>query len=120
MGELVIQIDEKNTVSKNQQDIVAHQLPPEHVPIERIPYGDTTTDEDDEEEIMAWEEKDLENPYNWPGLRKRGVVLTTMMLIVNSTMGSALPSNALPFIAAEWGVESEQQMVLPISVYLIG
>ena len=78
------------------------------------------TYENDEDEIMAWEDKDPENPYNWSGLKKNRIVLTTMMLIVNSTMGSALPSNALSFIAAEWQVDSEQQMVLPISVYLIG
>lgn len=77
-------------------------------------------DEDGEDEIMAWEDNDPENPYNWSGLKKNRVVLTTMMLIVNSTMGSALPSNALPFIAAEWQVKSEQQIVLPISVYLVG
>ncbi|TDZ39656.1 Citrinin biosynthesis cluster MFS transporter mrr1 [Colletotrichum spinosum] len=35
-------------------------------------------------------------------------------------MGSALPSNAIPFITAEWGITNEQQQVLPISVYLIG
>lgn len=76
--------------------------------------------EDGEDEIMAWEDSDPENPYNWSGLKKNRIALTTMMLIVNSTMGSALPSNALPFIAAEWQVKSEQQIVLPISVYLVG
>ena len=69
---------------------------------------------------MAWEDNDPENPYNWSRGKKNRIALTTMMLIVNSTMGSALPSNALPFIAAEWQVTSEQQMVLPISVYLVG
>jgi len=43
-----------------------------------------------------------------------------MMTIINSTMGSALPSNAIPFLAAEWGIESQTMKVLPISVYLIG
>ena len=35
-------------------------------------------------------------------------------------MGSALPSNAIPYIARDFGVESESQLVLPISMYLIG
>lgn len=43
-----------------------------------------------------------------------------MMQVINSTMGSALPSNAIPFITAEWGITNEQQQVLPISVFLIG
>lgn len=35
-------------------------------------------------------------------------------------MGSALPSMAIPRIAASFDVASEEQHVLPISVYLIG
>ncbi|KAK0634823.1 major facilitator superfamily domain-containing protein [Bombardia bombarda] len=73
-----------------------------------------------EDSIVCWEEKDPENPYNWSSGKKSGIRLITMMLIINSTMGSALPSNAIPFIAAEWGITSQQQEVLPISVYLIG
>ena len=42
------------------------------------------------------------------------------MLVLNSTMGSALPSMAIPRITEHWGVTSEEQQVLPISVYLIG
>ena len=43
-----------------------------------------------------------------------------MMLIVNGTMGSALPSNAMPFIAEQFGVKSPQQLVLPISIFMVG
>jgi hypothetical protein len=42
------------------------------------------------------------------------------MTVINSTMGSALPSMAIPFIAREWGVTSDPQLSLPISTYLIG
>jgi hypothetical protein len=74
-----------------------------------------------EELLVAWEDDhDPENPYNWSGRKKAGILLTIMMLIINSTMGSALPSNALPFIAREWNVTSQTQRVLPISIYLIG
>jgi MFS family permease len=55
-----------------------------------------------------------------PKRKKSLVVLITAFLVVNSTMGSALPSMAIPFIARTYGVTSEQQLVLPISVYLIG
>ncbi|KAK4108727.1 MFS general substrate transporter [Canariomyces notabilis] len=65
-------------------------------------------------------QKGCPNPYNWSGRKKAGILLTIMMLIINSTMGSALPSNALPFIAREWNVTSQTQRVLPISIYLIG
>lgn len=48
------------------------------------------------------------------------ILLTTMFLIINSTMGSALPSMAVPAIAKEWGITSKSQLVLPVSCYLIG
>ena len=43
-----------------------------------------------------------------------------MMLIINGTMGSSLPSNAIPFMAKEFGVTSPQQLVLPISIFMVG
>lgn len=56
-----------------------------------------------------------------PPQSKKAFVLTqTGILVINSTMGSALPSMAIPTMAELWGVTSEQQLVLPISVYLIG
>ncbi len=70
--------------------------------------------------IVAWEENDPENPYNWSFARKIGILITTMLNILNSTMGSALPSNAIPFMAAEWHVTSSIQQVLPMSMYLVG
>lgn len=39
---------------------------------------------------------------------------------LNSTFGSSLPSNAIPYIADEFGVTSQSQLVLPISIYLVG
>lgn len=42
------------------------------------------------------------------------------MLVLNSTIGSALPSMAVPYIVKEFNVTSQEQKVLPISVFLIG
>ncbi|KAK4205723.1 putative polyamine transporter [Triangularia verruculosa] len=79
------------------------------------------TSDDEEEMIVSWEpDHDPGNPYNWSSGKKACILITCMMLIVNSTMGSALPANALPFISDEWGITDESQQVLPISVYLIG
>ncbi|KND94032.1 Polyamine transporter 3 [Tolypocladium ophioglossoides CBS 100239] len=82
--------------------------------------------------VIAWEVNDPENPYNWPNAsiyaplplnpnsRKSFISFLTSMLVINSTMGSALPSMAVPSIAREFGVTSTEQKVLPISVFLIG
>lgn len=42
------------------------------------------------------------------------------MLVLNSTIGSALPSLAIPFIADYFGVPNTEERVLPISVFLVG
>ncbi|KAI9842675.1 MAG: hypothetical protein M1837_006960 [Sclerophora amabilis] len=42
------------------------------------------------------------------------------MTVVNSALGSSLPSNATSFIAEDFNVTKQEQLVLPISAYLIG
>ncbi|KAI0972926.1 major facilitator superfamily transporter [Xylaria arbuscula] len=70
--------------------------------------------------IISWDPNDKENPYNWTDKRKLFLTITTMANVINSTMGSSLPSMAVPYITREWGVTSDTQKVLPISTYLIG
>ncbi|KAL7624155.1 hypothetical protein AAE478_005712 [Parahypoxylon ruwenzoriense] len=90
----------------------------------RIPTDDTTDSSQFQDTegrtIISWEVDDEENPYNWPRWRKNIILLTTMLTVINSTMGSSLPSMAIPFMAKEWGVTSQTQLVLPISTYLVG
>lgn len=52
--------------------------------------------------------------------RKAGIVLIGMIVVINSTMGSSLPSNALPYISAHFNITSSTAEILPISVYLLG
>lgn len=52
--------------------------------------------------------------------KKTFVLFLTVILVINSTMGSALPSMAIPDITADFNVTIQEQFVLPISVYLIG
>ncbi|KAI1112744.1 major facilitator superfamily transporter [Nemania sp. NC0429] len=70
--------------------------------------------------IVSWEPNDEENPFNWSHRRKAAITIITMLTVINTSMGSSLPSMAVPFITREYGVTSDLQMVLPISVYLIG
>lgn len=43
-----------------------------------------------------------------------------MLVVINSTMGSSLPSNAILFIAPHFHITSEYVEILPISMYLLG
>lgn len=52
--------------------------------------------------------------------KKIRIVAIGMLVVVNSTIGSALPSNAIPFISADFGIKSSYAQILPISMYLIG
>ena len=52
--------------------------------------------------------------------RKAAIVLIGMLVVVNSTMGSSLPSNAIPFISAHFNITSSTAQILPISIYLVG
>ncbi|PHH63279.1 hypothetical protein CDD81_6136 [Ophiocordyceps australis] len=73
-----------------------------------------------DEQVISWERDDAENPYNWPSSRKIFILYLSSMLVFNSTLGSALPSMAIPSITADFGVSSKGQKVLPISIFLIG
>ncbi|KAI2641973.1 major facilitator superfamily transporter [Xylaria nigripes] len=73
-----------------------------------------------DQKLISWEPNDEENPINWSNARKFFATFTSMAVVINSTMGSSLPSMAVPAITEEWGVTSEIQKVLPISTYLIG
>ena len=52
--------------------------------------------------------------------RKVYVLIAGIVAVVNSTLGSSLPSNAINYIASYFHVTNEQQLVLPISLYLVG
>jgi MFS family permease len=52
--------------------------------------------------------------------RKVGIVLIGMVVVVNSTMGSSLPSNAIPIISEYFHIRSPSVQILLISMYLFG
>ncbi|KAK6064480.1 Polyamine transporter 3 [Seiridium cupressi] len=70
--------------------------------------------------IVVWDEGDVENPSNWSNMKKWFIIFIAMVLTTNSTMGSTLPSMAMPYIAKEWDVGPKEQAALPTSIYLIG
>ncbi|KAJ5578603.1 MFS general substrate transporter [Penicillium hispanicum] len=63
---------------------------------------------------------DNRNPHNWSTLKKTSVIVTTMLVVLNSSMGSSLTGNAIPYITKEFAVQSQVQKALPMSMFLVG
>ncbi|KAK3955878.1 major facilitator superfamily domain-containing protein [Pseudoneurospora amorphoporcata] len=116
--------DHTNSSSSSSFHEKPTTVEPRGIPSQLLPRASSTTSfgfiDDGEDTIISWEKDDPENPYNWSSGKKAAILFTAVMLILNSSMGSALPSNAIPFIVEEWNIQSEQETVLPISIYLIG
>lgn len=43
-----------------------------------------------------------------------------MIIVVNGTLGTGLPANAIPFISKEFNIASPAAQILPLSIYLLG
>ncbi|KAK2827825.1 hypothetical protein FQN49_007306 [Arthroderma sp. PD_2] len=70
--------------------------------------------------VLSFQSKDPENPVNWSTKKKLFVLLSGVMNVLNSTLGSSLPSGAIPFIARDFNINSAEQLTLPISLFLLG
>ncbi|KAI9814186.1 MAG: hypothetical protein M1827_003352 [Pycnora praestabilis] len=70
--------------------------------------------------IISFPQGDPENPYNWGTRKKLFVVVAVMGTVINSTLGSALPSGAIDYMAKYFNITNQEQLVLPISVFLLG
>ncbi|KAK7409674.1 hypothetical protein QQX98_008117 [Neonectria punicea] len=108
--------DENGTRTRSPENNGQTSSPEER----NLPGSPGASSGDDNKTIVAWEDGDPENPYNWPRLNKGAILSLTMMLLINSTMGPALPSSAIPFIAEQYNIGSPQWNTLPISVFMIG
>jgi len=75
---------------------------------------------DGEKTIVYFADGDPSNPYNWKRPRKLYVVIVSMLMVMNSTIGSSIASGATRETQRHFGVKSDAQMVLPVSIYLIG
>ncbi|KAK3717067.1 hypothetical protein LTR37_006122 [Vermiconidia calcicola] len=75
---------------------------------------------DDGQIIVSFTEHDRTSPFNWPRSKKLYVVFTGMAMVINSTLGSALPSGATGVVAEYFDVHQQELLVLPVSIYLIG
>lgn len=49
-------------------------------------------------------EESSPDPYGWTTVKKLFVFITGIVIVLNSTLGSALPSGAIDFIATDFGI----------------
>ena len=63
---------------------------------------------------------DPKHPNNWPFRKKFLIVIGGIMSVLNSTLGSSLPSGAIDPIAKHFKVTNSLQLPLPVSCYLMG
>ncbi|KAL2001327.1 hypothetical protein VTN02DRAFT_1907 [Thermoascus thermophilus] len=70
--------------------------------------------------VVSFGPDDPSNPVNWSEKKKLFVVVAGMMQVMNSMIGSSLPSGAISYIAKDFNITNQEKLVLPISVFLIG
>ncbi len=71
-------------------------------------------------EIISFAPDDPEHPNNWDRKWKLQVLFAGTATVINSTLGSSLPSGAIGPIAEHFNVTNDIQLVLPISCFLMG
>ncbi|MCJ1432072.1 hypothetical protein MMC27_001428 [Xylographa pallens] len=69
--------------------------------------------------VLVFSKDDLGNPYNWSRLKKSTIVLFGITAVLNSTIGSSLPSDNVA-LYEHFNVTDVEQRVLPNSIYLVG
>ncbi|KAL2220918.1 major facilitator superfamily domain-containing protein [Thermoascus aurantiacus ATCC 26904] len=70
--------------------------------------------------VVSFGPDDPSNPVNWSEKMKFYVLTTGMMQVLNSTIGSSLPSGAISYIAEDFNITNQEDLVLPISLFLVG
>ncbi|KAL1962404.1 hypothetical protein VTN77DRAFT_9743 [Rasamsonia byssochlamydoides] len=70
--------------------------------------------------VVSFGPDDPENPVNWSKGKKYFALFAGMMQVMNSTISSSLPSGAISYLADHFHVTNQEQLVLPISVFLVG
>lgn len=77
-------------------------------------------DDSSEPKVLRFEHNDPTNPYNFSLGRKVFIVVTGMLIVVNSAMGSSVASGIGSQMTDYFGITDQAQLVLPTSLYLVG
>ncbi|KAM0721943.1 hypothetical protein Q7P37_002869 [Cladosporium fusiforme] len=82
--------------------------------------GDAKEGDLSDKKVLHFEHNDPENPYCFSTAKKIFIVLTGMLIVVNSAMGSSVASGIGSQMTDYFGIDSDTQLVLPTSLYLVG
>ncbi|RDL35471.1 uncharacterized protein BP5553_07402 [Venustampulla echinocandica] len=113
LSSMISSIDESDAEHRYAIEVEDNRIP-------SLPASSTSSVTSSHRKVISWEDGDPENPYNWSTTKKVWIVIIGMLIVVNSTMGSALPSNAVPYICETFHVTSSYAKPLPISMYIVG
>jgi len=81
---------------------------------------DTDDDDSTGKNVLHFNRNDPTNPYCFSVPRKIFIVLTGMLIVANSAMGSSVASGISSEMTDTFSITSQSQLVLPTSIYLIG
>jgi len=70
--------------------------------------------------VLQFGHNDPTNPYCFSTLKKTYTVLTGMLIVVNSAMGSSVASGISTQMSEHFGITDQSQLILPTSLYLVG
>lgn len=72
------------------------------------------------EKVLRFSHNDPTNPYCFSSVKKIFIVLTGMLIVVNSAMGSSVASGISEQMTDHFGITDQAQLILPTSLYLVG
>lgn len=84
---------------------------PASSPVEQTP---------DDKTVISFDHDDPDDPHNWPERKKIFVIFLGIVMVLNSTIGSSIASGATQEISRYFHVSNQEQLVLPVSIYLVG
>ncbi|KAF2087160.1 MFS general substrate transporter [Saccharata proteae CBS 121410] len=98
------------------EDQLDSEKPEDFSPIDQ----DDSSHSSNEERIISWPRSDPDNPINWPQRKKAFAIFAAMTSVFNSTFASSIVSGAYEELGAYFNITSTEELVLPISLFLVG
>ncbi|KAL4904345.1 hypothetical protein BDW74DRAFT_29479 [Aspergillus multicolor] len=70
--------------------------------------------------VVTFDDCPEKNPYKWRFSKKIYVFVFALLSVMNSALASSLPSNAVPYIIADFRVQDTHESSLPTGIFLLG